>query len=56
MSRKADEEKHCWKPVVLLPAAAERLVKLNQALIFIVSGLRQREFRLEQRPLAIEDV
>jgi hypothetical protein len=40
----------------LFPPAAERFIELNQALILVVSRLRQREFRLEQGSLAIEDV
>jgi len=31
----------------LLPAATERFVKLNQALVFVVSRLSQREFGLK---------
>ena len=40
----------------LFPAAAERFIELNQALILVISRLRQREFRLEQGSLAIENV
>jgi hypothetical protein len=31
----------------LLPTAAERLIELNQALVFVVSRLRQRELGLK---------
>ena len=31
-----------------LPAASERFIELNQALVFVVSHLREREFGLEQ--------
>jgi hypothetical protein len=41
------KKKHSWKPVVLLPAAAERFVELNQTLVFIVSRPRQGQFSLK---------
>ena len=31
----------------LLPAAAERLIELNETLVFVVSRLSQSEFRVE---------
>jgi len=33
--------------VALLPPAAERLIKLNETLVFVVSRLSQSEFRVE---------
>ncbi len=39
----------------MLPATAERLVKLDEALVLGAARLRQCEFRGKERPLAIED-
>src|SRR5690349_8455566 len=42
--------------VGLLPAAAEGLIELHKALVFVIARLRQTQFSTEQGPLAIEDV
>jgi len=41
--------------LTLLPASAKRLVKLDQALALVASGLGERELGVEQRSLPIED-
>ena len=40
----------------LLPTSAERFIELNQALIFIVSRLSQRQFRLKQVAIGVESI
>lgn len=39
--------RHFANQVGLLPAAAERFIELDQALVLVVSRFREREFRLE---------
>src|SRR6266481_3655040 len=39
----------------LLPASAQRPVKLHETLIFVPSRLRQSEFSSEERPLAVQN-
>lgn len=40
---------------LLLPSATERLVELDQALIFVPSRLCQRQFGGKERPLPVEN-
>src|SRR5690242_13855576 len=44
------------RPWSLFPPPAERLIELNETLIFVVARLGQSQFRIEQRPLAVENL
>src|SRR5258708_7098796 len=41
--------------LLLLPASAERPVKLNETLVLRAARPREREFSRKQRPLAVQD-
>ncbi len=42
--------------VGLFPTTTQRFIELDKALVFVVSCLRQGEFGIEKRPLAIKDL